>query len=110
MHLIAAACTPAADPNHRSTVEPEFTRDAALRGAADAIRLAHPLRLQSLEPKEEGRHSVGEIDYAALQTGKERAVGTPKPRWGCCGHKILESRDEGELGYARWVSKSKILV
>ena len=28
----------------------------------------------------------GEIDYAAtsgaLQTGKERAVGTPKPRWG----------------------------
>jgi hypothetical protein len=32
----------------------------------------------------------------ALQTGKERAVGTPKPRWDCCGHKILESRDEGE--------------
>ena len=42
------------------------------------------LRLQNLEPKEEGRHSVGEIDYTAtsgaLQTGKERAVGTPKPQ------------------------------
>jgi hypothetical protein len=45
-----------------------------------------PLRLQNLEPKEEGRHSVLEIDYAAtsgaLQTGKERAVGAPKSRWG----------------------------
>jgi hypothetical protein len=28
------------------------------RGAADAIGLALPLRLQNLEPKEEGRHSV----------------------------------------------------
>jgi len=59
---------------------------AADCGTADAIGLALPLRLQNLEPKEEGRHSVGEIDYAAtsgaLQTGKERAVGTPKPRWG----------------------------
>jgi hypothetical protein len=51
------------------------------------------LRLQNLEPKEEGRHDVAEIDYVAisgaLQTGKERAVGTPKLRWGCCVHKIL---------------------
>jgi len=29
---------------------------------------------------------------------------------GCCGHKFLESRDEGELGYARLESKSEILV
>jgi hypothetical protein len=53
-------------------------------GAADAIGVALPSRLQNLEPKEEGRHSVGEIDCAAtsgaLQMGKERAVGTPKPR------------------------------
>jgi hypothetical protein len=27
---------------------------------------------------------------------------------GCCGHKILESRDEGELGYASFESKSEI--
>lgn len=87
---------------------------AADCGAADAIGLALPLRLQNLEPKDEGRHSVEEIDYAAtsgaLQTGKERAVGTPKSRWGCCGHKFLESRDEGELGYASLESKSEILV
>lgn len=87
---------------------------AADCGAADAIGLALPLRLQNLEPKEEGRHSVGEIDYAAtsggLQTGKERALGTPKSRWGCCGHKFFESRDEGELGYASLESKSEILV
>lgn len=59
---------------------------AADCGAADAIGLALPLRLQNLEPKEEGRHSVGEIDYAAtsgaLETGKERAVGTLKSHWG----------------------------
>jgi hypothetical protein len=29
---------------------------------------------------------------------------------GCCGHKFLESRDEGELGYASLESKSEILV
>ena len=67
-------------------------RAAADCGAADAIGLALPLRLQNLEPKEEGRHSVGEIDYAAtngaLQTGKERAVGTPKSRWGLLWSKI----------------------
>jgi hypothetical protein len=87
---------------------------AADCGAADAIGLALPLRLQNLEPKEEGRHSVGEIDYAAtsgaLQMGKERAVGTPKPRLGCCGHTFLDPRDEGELGYASLESKSEILA
>jgi hypothetical protein len=31
---------------------------AANLGAADAIGLALPLRLQNLEPKEEGRHGV----------------------------------------------------
>lgn len=29
---------------------------------------------------------------------------------GCCGHKILESMDGGELGYASLESKSKILA
>jgi hypothetical protein len=57
---------------------------------------------------------VSENDYAttsrALQTHKERAVGTSKPRWACCDHKILESRKEGELGYATLESKSEILV
>jgi hypothetical protein len=33
--------------------------------AADAIGLALRLRLQNLEPKEEGRHGVEETDYAA---------------------------------------------
>jgi hypothetical protein len=28
----------------------------------------------------------------------------------CCGHKFLESRDKGELGYASLGSKSEILV
>ncbi len=59
---------------------------AADMGAADAIGLALPLRLQNLEPKEEGRRSVQKIDYAATtgarQTGKKRAVGTQQSRWG----------------------------
>jgi hypothetical protein len=30
VHLTAAACTPTTDANHRSSVESELTRDAAL--------------------------------------------------------------------------------
>jgi hypothetical protein len=49
-------------------------------------RVSTPLRLQNLEPKEERRHSVGEIDYAATggarQTGKNEP---PEPRRSCWG-------------------------
>jgi hypothetical protein len=74
---------------------------AADCGAADAIGLALPLRLQNLEPNEEGRHSVGEIDYAATKRGASDGQRTSRRHvdaslGGCCGHKILESRDGGE--------------
>ncbi|MGD0965182.1 MAG: ABC transporter substrate-binding protein [Candidatus Acidiferrales bacterium] len=56
-------------------------------------RLALPSRLQNPEPKETGwalcRRNRLPGNKRALETGKERAVGTPKPHWGCCGHKFL---------------------
>jgi hypothetical protein len=52
-----------------------------------------------------------------MKSGKNRTLKTRRVRHlparrslagGCCGHKILESRDEGELGYASLESKSEI--
>jgi hypothetical protein len=56
---------------------------AADCGAADAIGLALPLRLQNVEPKEEGRHSVGEIDYAAASGARHTGKSQPSepPIW-----------------------------
>jgi hypothetical protein len=41
------------------------------------------LRLQNLEPKEEGRHSVGEIDYAAASEARHTGKNQPSepPIW-----------------------------
>jgi hypothetical protein len=56
---------------------------------------------------------VSEKSITRQQAGRfRRAKNEPSARrnlaGGCSGHKILESRDEGELGYASVGSKSKI--
>jgi hypothetical protein len=58
---------------------------------------------------------VSEKSITRQQAGRfRRAKNEPSARrglaGGCSGHKILESRDEGELGYASVESKSKILL
>ncbi len=58
---------------------------------------------------------VSEKSITRQQAGRfRRAKNEPSARRsiarGCCGNKILESRNEGELGYASLESKSKILV